>query len=50
MREFGGDLADRAIERGYYCLRVALAESVDQRAEASGFRLTRNWKLINRAI
>lgn len=50
MREFGGDLADRDVERGYHRLRVALAESVDQRAEAPGFRLTRHWKLINRAV
>lgn len=50
MREFGSDLADRAVERGDHRLRAALAESVDQRAEAPGFRLTRHWKLINRTI
>lgn len=47
MGEFGGHLADRAVELGYHRLRVALADSVDQGAEAPGFRLARHWKLIN---
>lgn len=47
MGEFSGHLADRAVELGYHRLRVALTDSVDQRAEAPGFRLARHWKLIN---
>lgn len=47
MREFSSHFADRAVERGYYRLRLALTNSVDQRAEAPSFRLARHWKLIN---
>lgn len=47
MGEFGGHLADRAVELSYHRLRVALTDSVDQRAEAPGFRLACHWKLIN---
>lgn len=50
MREFGGDLTDRAVEGGYHRFRVIITESVDQRAEAPSLRLTRHWNLINRAI
>lgn len=51
MRELSGHFADRAIESGNHCLRVALTEDhMDQRGEAAGFRLARHWELINRTV